>query len=159
MFLSNVLLKFIPCLQISNPSKMRVDVRFYADLISCGVLTPKEGLPLLGSFLTNLIHGDKEEHNSATIILAFCKFCGEDYAGLVSQKLLDDAERFKMTIPTSNWLPPDKRQNVRNLLREYYTSLCKHLTQVRFNSFFLFSKKSATHNFFEISGSQRASKL
>lgn len=142
MFLSNVLLKFIPCLQISNPSKMRVDVRFYADLISCGVLTPKEGLPLLGSFLTNLIHGDKEEHNSATIILAFCKFCGEDYAGLVSQKLLNDAERFKMTIPTSNWLPPDKRQNVRNLLREYYTSLCKHLTQVRFNSFFLFPKKA-----------------
>nr|SVE85329.1 EOG090X0143 [Daphnia pulicaria] len=115
--------------KISNPSKMRVDVRFYADLISCGVLTPKEGLPLLGSFLTNLIHGDKEEHNSATIILAFCKFCGEDYAGLVSQKLLNDAERFKIAIPTSNWLPADKRQNVRNLLREYYTSLCKHLTQ------------------------------
>ncbi|XP_057375556.1 regulator of nonsense transcripts 2-like [Daphnia carinata] len=115
--------------KVSNPSKMRVDVRFYADLISCGVLTPKEGLPLLGSFLTNLIHGDKEEHNSATIILAFCKFCGEDYAGLVSQKLLNDAERFKMTVPTSNWLPPDKRQNVRNLLREYYSSLCKHLIQ------------------------------
>lgn len=120
------------CLQVSNPSKMRVDVRFYADLISCGVLTPKEGLPLLGSFLTNLIHGDKEEHNSATIILAFCKFCGEDYAGLVSQKLLNDAERFKMTVPTSNWLPPDKRQNVRNLLREYYSSLCKHLIQVNY---------------------------
>ncbi|KAI9554313.1 hypothetical protein GHT06_019585 [Daphnia sinensis] len=115
--------------KVSNPSKTRVDVRFYADLISCGVLTPKEGLPLLGSFLTNLIHGDKEEHNSATIILAFCKFCGEDYAGLVSQKLLNDAERFKMTVPTSNWLPPDKRQNVRNLLREYYSSLCKHLIQ------------------------------
>nr|SVE73390.1 EOG090X0143 [Daphnia atkinsoni] len=115
--------------KVSNPSKMRVDVRFYADLISCGVLTPKEGLPLLGSFLTNLIHGDKEEHNSATIILAFCKFCGEDYAGLVSQKLLSDAERFKLTVPTSTWLPPDKRQNVRNLLREYYSSLCKHLTQ------------------------------
>nr|CAG4650736.1 EOG090X0143 [Simocephalus serrulatus]SVE94074.1 EOG090X0143 [Simocephalus serrulatus] len=115
--------------KIPNPSKTRVDVRFYADLISWGVLTPKEGLPLLGSFLTNLINGDKEEHNSATIILAFCKFCGEDYAGLVSQKLVQDAERFKLTVPTSSWLPPDKRQNVKNLLRDYYASLCKHLTQ------------------------------
>ncbi len=120
---------------------MRVDVRFYADLISSGVLTPKEGLPLLGSFLTNLIHGDKEEHNSATIILAFCKFCGEEYAGLVSQKLMQDAERFKLTVPTSTWLPPDKRQNVRNLLREYYASLCKHLTQVGPNHLYLLSKK------------------
>lgn len=111
---------------------MRVDLRFYADLISSGVLTPKEGLPLLGSFLTNLINGDKEEHNSATIILAFCKFCGEEYAGLISQKLRQDAERFKLSVPTSNWLPPDKQNNVKNLLRDYYISLCKHLSQVGF---------------------------
>nr|CAG4641458.1 EOG090X0143 [Eurycercus lamellatus] len=115
--------------KVTNASKMRVDVRFYADLISCGVLTPKEGLPLLGSFLTNLIHTDKEEHNNATIILAFCKFCGADYAGLISQKLMQDASRFGLTVPTSDWLPSDKRQNVRNLLRDYYASLCKHITQ------------------------------
>ena len=127
--------------QISNPSKMRVDVRFYADLISSGILTPKEGLPLLGSFLTNLIHGDKDEHNRATIILAICKFCGEEYAGLVSQKLMHDAERFKLTVPTSTWLPPDKRQNVKNLLREYYASLCKHLTQVNSIQFLFYIEK------------------
>lgn len=116
--------------KVANPSKTRVDVRFYSDLISSGVLTPKEGLPLLGSFLMNLINSDKEEHNNATIILAFCKFCGEDYAGLVSQKLQQNASRFNLTIPVSVWLPSDKRQNVRNLLRDYYSSLCKHLIQV-----------------------------
>ena len=116
--------------KITNPSKTRVDVRFYSDLISCGVLTPKEGLPLLGTFLTNLIHNDKDEHNNATIVLAFCKFCGADYAGLTSQKLAQDAARFGLTVPQSEWLPPDKRQNVRNLLRDYYASLCKHITQV-----------------------------
>nr|CAG4635937.1 EOG090X0143 [Eubosmina coregoni]SVE69635.1 EOG090X0143 [Eubosmina coregoni] len=115
--------------KILNPSKTRVDIRFYADLISSGVLTPKEGLPLLGTFLTNLIHTDKEEHNNATIILAFCKFCGDDYAGLVSLKLQQEAARFKLKVPTSEWLPPDKRQNVRNLLRDYFSSICKHLTQ------------------------------
>ena len=119
-----------------NPSKTRVDIRFYADLISSGVLTPKEGLPLLGTFLTNLIHTDKEEHNNATIILAFCKFCGDDYAGLVSLKLQQEAARFNLKVPTSEWLPPDKRQNVRNLLRDYFSSICKHLTQV---VFFLFT--------------------
>jgi len=113
-----------------NPSKTRVDVRFYADLISSGILTPKEGLPLLGTFLTNLIHSDKEEHNNATIILAFCKFCGDDYAGLVSLKLQQEAARFNLKVPSSEWLPPDKRQNVRNLLRDYYSSICKHLVQV-----------------------------
>jgi len=115
--------------KVSNMSKMRVDVRFYADLISCGVLTPKEGLPLLGSFLTNLINSDKEEHINATIILAFCKFCGEDYAGLVSRKLKQDADHFDLKIPTSDWLPADKRQNVRNLLKDYYNSLSKYLVQ------------------------------
>jgi len=99
-------------------------------LISSGVLTPKEGLPLLGTFLTNLIHNDKEEHNNATIILAFCKFCGTDYAGLVSQKLQKDAAQFGLTVPTSEWLPPDKRQNVRNLLRDYFSSISKHLMEV-----------------------------
>lgn len=115
---------------MANASKTRVDLRFYADLVSSGVLTPKEGLPLLGSFLTNLINNDKEEHNNATIILAFCKFCGSDYAGLTSRKLLQDASQFGLIVPTSEWLPPDKRQNVRNLLRDYYGSLCKHITQV-----------------------------
>ncbi len=86
--------------QISNASKTRVDVRFYADLISSGVLTPKEGLPLLGSFLTTLIHNDKDEHHNAAIILAFCKFCGEDYAGLVSRKLRQEAERFHLKVPS-----------------------------------------------------------
>ena len=77
-----------------------------------------------------LINGDKEEHVNAPIILAFCKFCGEDYAGLVSMKLRQEAARFDMKIPTSDWLPPDKQQNVKNLLKDYYSSLCKHLLQV-----------------------------
>jgi regulator of nonsense transcripts 2 len=68
-------------LQITNISKLRVDLRFYAELINIGIFTNKEGLPLLGSVLTNLTSTDKEEHNNINIIISFCKHCGEDYAG------------------------------------------------------------------------------
>jgi regulator of nonsense transcripts 2 len=68
-------------LQITNVSKLRVDLRFYAELINIGIFSNKEGLPLLGSVLTNLTSTDKEEHNNINIIISFCKHCGEDYAG------------------------------------------------------------------------------
>ena len=48
-----------------------------------GVFSHKDGLPLLGSVLTNLINSDKEEHSNVSVILSFCRHCGEDYAGLL----------------------------------------------------------------------------
>nr|CAD7260854.1 unnamed protein product [Timema shepardi] len=105
-------------------SKLRVDLRFYAEVINSGILTHKEGLPLLGSVLTVLINMDKEEHNNINIILTFCRYCGEDYAG---KKIRQLAERYLMTVPRSTLLSKEKQRNVRTLLKDYYTSLCKHL--------------------------------
>ena len=34
--------------KVSNPSKLRVDLRLYSDLVATGVFTLKDGLPLLG---------------------------------------------------------------------------------------------------------------
>lgn len=65
-----------------NQSKLRVDLRFYAELINIGIFTHKEGLPLLGNVLTVLVNMDREEHNNVNIILSFCRHCGEDYAGI-----------------------------------------------------------------------------
>ncbi|KAK1135688.1 hypothetical protein K0M31_000273 [Melipona bicolor] len=113
--------------KIANPSKLRVDLRFYAELVNAGIFTHKQGLPLLGSALTVLINMDKEEHNNASIILSFCKHCGEDYAGLVSKRVREISEKLNVSIPKSKLLSPDKQQNVRLLLRDYYNSLCKHL--------------------------------
>ncbi|XP_078053148.1 UPF2 regulator of nonsense mediated mRNA decay [Augochlora pura] len=113
--------------KITNPSKLRVDLRFYAELVNAGIFTHKQGLPLLGSALTVLINMDKEEHNNASIILSFCKHCGEDYAGLVPKRVREISEKLNVLIPKSKLLSPDKQQNVRLLLREYYNSLCKHL--------------------------------
>ncbi|XP_043257655.1 regulator of nonsense transcripts 2 isoform X2 [Colletes gigas] len=113
--------------KIANPSKLRVDLRFYAELVNAGIFTHKQGLSLLGSALTVLINMDKEEHNNASIILSFCKHCGEDYAGLVPKRVREISEKLNVPIPKSKLLSPDKQQNVRLLLRDYYNSLCKHL--------------------------------
>lgn len=67
--------------KIANPSKLRVDLRFYAELVSVGLFNNKTAFTLLGTALTSLINMDKEEHLNIAIILSFCKNCGEDYAG------------------------------------------------------------------------------
>uniref|UniRef100_A0A646QJ82 Regulator of nonsense transcripts 2 n=1 Tax=Hemiscolopendra marginata TaxID=943146 RepID=A0A646QJ82_9MYRI len=113
--------------KIGNPSKLRVDLRFYAELVSSRVFTHKEGLPLLGNLLTVLTTSDKEEHNNLNIILSFCKHCGEDYAGLIPRKIRLLTEQFGVDIPRSEVLTIERQKNVRMLLRDYFQSLCKHL--------------------------------
>ncbi|KAK0162145.1 hypothetical protein PV327_008507 [Microctonus hyperodae] len=113
--------------KINNPSKLRVDLRFYAELVNAGIFSHKQGLSLLGSVLTVLINMDKEEHNNANIILTFCRHCGEDYAGLVPKRVRELSEQLNIPIPKSKILSSEKQQNVRALLRDYYNSLCKHL--------------------------------
>lgn len=78
--------------KIANSSKLRVDLRFYGELISCGIFSNKVGLPLLGNVLTVLINMDKEEHNNIPILLSFCRHCGEDYAGLMPKKMREYAK-------------------------------------------------------------------
>lgn len=67
--------------KIANPSKLRVDIRLYGELVSAGLFNNKTAFTLLGNVLTTLINMDKEEHLNISIILSFCKHCGDDYAG------------------------------------------------------------------------------
>ena len=60
--------------------------RFFADLVAISVFTQKEGLRVLATQLTLLIANDKEVHDNLTIVLSFCKHCGDDYAGLLAKK-------------------------------------------------------------------------
>lgn len=115
--------------KIANPSKLRVDLRFYADLVNAGLFNNKTAFTLLGNVLTTLVNMDKEDHFNTSIILTFCKHCGEDYAGLVPRKVRELSEKYSMEIPRGSLLSPEKQQNVRTLLKEYYISLSKHLTK------------------------------
>ena len=60
-------------------------------------------------------------------ILSFCKNCGEEYAGLTPRKILLLSKKFDVQLPSSTLLASDKQQNLRNLLRDYHQSVCKHL--------------------------------
>lgn len=85
---------------------------------------------MLGATLTSLIAQDKEDHSNLSIILSFCKHVGEEYAGLVSRKMLLLAKKFDATtLPSSTLLTAEKQHNVRNLLRDYHQTVCKHLKQ------------------------------
>jgi regulator of nonsense transcripts 2 len=86
------------------------------------------GLPLLGSVLSALVAQDKEENVNLSIILSFCKNCGEEYAGLTSRKIILLSKKYNISqLPNSTLLPADKQQNLRNLLRDYHQSVCRHL--------------------------------
>uniref|UniRef100_A0A8D8ZIF7 Regulator of nonsense transcripts 2 n=1 Tax=Cacopsylla melanoneura TaxID=428564 RepID=A0A8D8ZIF7_9HEMI len=118
--------------KVANLSKLRVDLRFYGDLISCGIFQTKEAFCLLGNVLTFLTATDKEEHNNLSIITSFCKYCGEDFAGLVPKHIQSLARKYNMTVPKSDLIPAEKQKNVKLLLVEYFYSLCRHL--LRYNS-------------------------
>lgn len=75
--------------KIPNPSKLRVDLRFYAELLQAGIFSNKNAFSLLGSVLTTLVNMDKEDHFNIAIILSFCKHCGEDYAGEFNWNIFD----------------------------------------------------------------------
>ena len=75
-----------------------------------------------------LINNDKEEFNHVNLILTFCKHCGDDFAGLVSRKMLRLADKFSYKIPQSELLPPEKLKNVRQLLKDYYLVRNKQLS-------------------------------
>lgn len=116
-----------PTEAVANPSKMRVDLRFFAELVLVGIIPHRPGLALLGGTLMALINQDKEDFSNLNIILSFCKNCGDEFAGLVSTRMAALAVQHQLEIPKSTFLPADKQHNLRNLLRDYYHSLCGHV--------------------------------
>lgn len=49
---------------VKNPSKYRIDLRLFADLVALNVLPSNDGMRLLASQLQQLIIHDKDEHNN-----------------------------------------------------------------------------------------------
>ena len=116
--------------KVANPSKLRVDLRLYSELIAAGVFTPKEGLPLLGNVLTTLVAQDKESLSHVAILLSFSKHCGEDYAGLVPYSIQRLADKYFATLPSAPLLPPEKQRPVRHILKDYYVCLSRALVEL-----------------------------
>uniref|UniRef100_A0A336MDV6 CSON014173 protein n=1 Tax=Culicoides sonorensis TaxID=179676 RepID=A0A336MDV6_CULSO len=113
--------------KVSNPSKMRVDLRFFAELLSCGIFPTKAALGTLGTTLIALMQHDTTDHANISIIISFCKNCGEEFGGLHPMRMIQLAEKYQKTLPKSSLLPEDKQQVFKQRLKDYYTSLAKHL--------------------------------
>lgn len=110
-----------------NVSKLRTDLRFIAELTIVGLFTDKEGLLLIYEQLKNIINVDRETHTHVSVVISFCKHCGDDIAGLVPRKVKLASEKFGLAFPPTEIISTEKQQPFQNLLREYFTSLTKHL--------------------------------
>lgn len=108
--------------KISNPSKLRVDLRFFAELITIGILPEKDALSLLGNQLTVLTLHDKEFVN-ISIISSFCKHCGEDFANLIPAKYEQIASKLSVQIPHNKIYSNERQKAVRSLFKEYFKAL------------------------------------
>ncbi|KAI3367069.1 hypothetical protein L3Q82_009269 [Scortum barcoo] len=84
-----------------NVSKLRTDLRFIAELTIVGLFTDKEGLSLIYEQLKNIIGTDRETHTHVSVVIG-----GDQLLEIIST---------------------EKQQPFQNLLREYFTSLTKHL--------------------------------
>ncbi|KAJ8384332.1 hypothetical protein AAFF_G00205850 [Aldrovandia affinis] len=110
-----------------NVSKLRTDLRFIAELTVVGLFTDKEGLSLIYEQLKAIISADRDTHTHVSVVISFCKHCGDDVAGLVPRRVRAAAEKFALAFPPSEIINAEKQQPFQNLLREYFTSLTKHL--------------------------------
>ncbi|KAK0412148.1 hypothetical protein QR680_006060 [Steinernema hermaphroditum] len=59
--------------KISNPAKLRVDIRLLVELVLNGALPDKEGVKLLGSTLSFITITDKTDHVNVGILLPLCR--------------------------------------------------------------------------------------
>jgi regulator of nonsense transcripts 2 len=114
-----------------NLSKVRVDLRLFAELITVHVLPINQSINHLLSILTTLINNDKDFSN-LTILISFCRLCGEDYADIFSNKIhkliqkLD--EKFDDTNP-STFHSNELKQQIRQMLMDYFQKLSIYLVE------------------------------
>lgn len=114
-----------------NASKMRVDIKIFTELILSGIFTTKDSLPALGNLLTILTNADKETHKNISILVAFCRGYGVEFAGLYPRRQRMLAEKFQLQLPVCDFLSVERQRGVQTLLKDYYHSLIQHISKDR----------------------------
>ena len=71
--------------------------RFLAEITSAGILSEKDGLNVLSSFLTNILSAENSQASTDVISFAisFVTFSGEDFVGIVPKQTKRYEEKFK----------------------------------------------------------------
>ena len=114
-----------------NSSKFRVDLRLFAELITVHVLPINPSTQYLMSILNLLIHNDREFTN-LSILISFCRLCGEDYAEIFPNKIRKQIikldETFE-TLPTNTFHSNELKQQIKNMLFDYFQRLSVYLLE------------------------------
>ncbi|VDD79484.1 unnamed protein product [Mesocestoides corti] len=113
------------CEKTPNLSKLRVDLVFFADLITVGVMPENESVRLLAMQLTQLTNGDKENYVNIGIVTSFVRSSGDDWAGVIPRKLL--SKKFGATIRRSAFLSKERKSKCRSLFHDYYAGALDRL--------------------------------
>lgn len=110
-----------------NHSKIRVDLRVFAELLLVGIFELKDGFPILLNLLYYLMVYDKNNHQHANAILAFCKGCGDEFLGLAQRKLHALSMKHKRNLPNCDIISVKKQDALRTHIVDYYKNLVKRL--------------------------------
>lgn len=129
-----------------NPSKIRVDLRLFAELMISGIFSLKDSFPVLMSLLYCLMIQDRNSHQNANAILTFCKGCGDEIHGLIPRKIQQLARKQNKEIPASDLIPSKRQDVIRAYLREYYLSLIKYINCLHDELNELLSKNKRIYN-------------
>lgn len=108
-----------------NLSKVRVDLRLFAELITVHVLPMNQSINHLVSILNALMNNDKEFSN-LTILISFCRLCGEDYADIFSSKIHKSIAKLDENIEETNkslFHTTELKQQIRQMLNDYFQKL------------------------------------
>ncbi len=112
-----------------NLSKVRVDLRLFAELITVHVLPINLSINHLLLILTTLINNDKDFSN-LTILISFCRLCGEDYSEIFSNKIRKLILKLNENIDElnkSSFHSNELKQQIRQMLMDYFQKLSIYL--------------------------------
>nr|CAD2159764.1 unnamed protein product [Meloidogyne enterolobii] len=116
--------------KVENPSKLRVDLRFFTELLLNGIFG-REGLQLLGAVLAFLVNTDKQEHLNTSVLMPFCKAHFFPITGILPftiQKEIGESEEHKEehTKLISTLFTAEQRSILSKTLDDYWQSLVEH---------------------------------
>ncbi|KAF7635745.1 hypothetical protein Mgra_00004837 [Meloidogyne graminicola] len=116
--------------KVENPSKLRVDLRFFTELLLNGIFG-REGLQFLGSVLAFLVNTDKVEHLNTSVLMPFCKTHFFPITGILPfsiKKSLDQVEEKDQQHANliSTLFTSDQRNILSKTLDDYWQSLVEN---------------------------------
>ncbi|CAK5108141.1 unnamed protein product [Meloidogyne enterolobii] len=116
--------------KVENPSKLRVDLRFFTELLLNGIFG-REGLQLLGAVLAFLVNTDKQEHLNTSVLMPFCKAHFFPITGILPysiQKEIGELEEKgkEHAKLISTLFTAEQRSILSKTLDDYWQSLVEH---------------------------------